>query len=58
MQKEILILSIDNRNSPSIPLCCPALGYKNTKALNSVLQISVSHHQLDNEISSVMPLYS
>lgn len=58
MQEQILILSIHNQNSPSIPICCLALRYRNNEVLDSVLQTPSSHHQLDNDISSVMPVYS
>lgn len=58
MQEPILILSIHSQNSPSIPICCLALRYRNNEALDSVLQTTGSHHQLDNDISSVTPVFS
>lgn len=56
-EQKTVIFSIHNRNSPSIPICCSAFRYDNNEALDSVLQI-ISSHQLDNDISSVVPVYS
>ena len=57
-EQKTVILSTHNQNSPSIPICCPALRYKNNEALDSDLQIIGSYDQLDNNISSVMSVYS
>lgn len=57
MQEQILILLNHSQNSPSIPINCLAFIYKKNESLHSVLQV-IGSHQLDNEISSAMPVYN